>query len=142
MCMNLCWRHVAATQFALYMALANLGYSAGSALAGLLDTVFEYSPIFFIMAAGSGTVLVLLLGRRALGRAWSIVRRVAPLLIVCALVVGWAPAAQAGSEPSMQLQIRLGPYYPAIDSEESLQVEPFKDIFGSSTELLFNEANS
>ena len=60
MFMNMCWRHVAATQFALYMALANLGYSAGAALAGLLDTVFEYSPLFLLMAAGSGLVLILL----------------------------------------------------------------------------------
>ena len=58
--MNMCWKRVAATQFAIYMAFANLGASAGAALAGPLDTFFEYSHIFFLTAAASGLVLVLM----------------------------------------------------------------------------------
>lgn len=60
MFMNMCWKRVAATQFALFMAFANLGASAGAALAGPLDTVFEYAHIFFLMAFVIGLVLLLL----------------------------------------------------------------------------------
>ena len=60
MFMNMCWKRIAATQFALYMALISLGSSAGAALTGPLTNVFSYTHIFFVMAAGSMLVLLLL----------------------------------------------------------------------------------
>jgi PAT family beta-lactamase induction signal transducer AmpG len=58
--MGMCWKRVAATQFTLYMALANLGYSAGAALAGPLKAVFEYNHIFFVLAGIGVATLALL----------------------------------------------------------------------------------
>lgn len=57
--MGMCWKRVAATQFTLYMALGNLGYSAGAALAGPLDEVFEYNHIFFVLAGIGAATLAL-----------------------------------------------------------------------------------
>lgn len=48
--MQLCWKTVAATQFTLYMALSNMGRSAGSALLGILKTNFNWEYIFLIIA--------------------------------------------------------------------------------------------
>ena len=58
--MGMCWKRVAATQFTLYMAIANLGHSAGAALAGPLDAAFEYHHTFFVLAAISVAALALL----------------------------------------------------------------------------------
>ena len=48
--MALCWTPVAATQFAIYMAIGNLGISAGAALLGFLKLKFTYDQIFFVFA--------------------------------------------------------------------------------------------
>ena len=48
--MAICWLPVAATQFALYMAIANLGISTGAALLGPLKSQFTYSQILFVFA--------------------------------------------------------------------------------------------
>ena len=48
--MNLCWVKVSATQFAIYMAWANLGRSAGTgAVAGLEDSL-TYREMYFVVA--------------------------------------------------------------------------------------------
>jgi PAT family beta-lactamase induction signal transducer AmpG len=60
MMMNICWRRVAATQFALYMAIGNIGFSAGAALTGPLDALFGYTHMFFAMAFCALLLLVLL----------------------------------------------------------------------------------
>ncbi len=57
--MTICWKKVAATQFSLYMALANLGTSAGAAVTGPIDAVLEYNEIFLATAA-LGIVLIVL----------------------------------------------------------------------------------
>jgi MFS transporter, PAT family, beta-lactamase induction signal transducer AmpG len=49
-CMDLCWQRVAASQFAVFMALSNLGNTVGEALTGLLDAVLDYPQIFFAIA--------------------------------------------------------------------------------------------
>ena len=49
--MQLCWKKVAATQFALYMALNNLGVTAGAWLTGVLEGHFSLT-LFFHLAAG------------------------------------------------------------------------------------------
>ena len=48
--MAICARQVAATQFALYMALGNVGYSAGSAAFGPLITALSYEAVFVVFA--------------------------------------------------------------------------------------------
>ena len=58
--MVLCWKRVAATQFGLYMALANLGDATGSALTGPLDAFLDYHHIFFAMSL-TGVIMLILL---------------------------------------------------------------------------------
>ena len=58
--MGMCWQRVAATQFALYMALVNLGLAVGSALTGTLDATLSHQQIFFAIAACGGVFLLLL----------------------------------------------------------------------------------
>jgi PAT family beta-lactamase induction signal transducer AmpG len=55
--MNITWIKIAATQFAVYMAIANLGRSAGSAVYAALSDVLGTQQIFLVMA-----VLMLLAG--------------------------------------------------------------------------------
>ena len=50
-CMALCWKPVAAVQFALFMAVANVGYIAGSAAMGPLVAVLTPAQMFFVLAA-------------------------------------------------------------------------------------------
>ncbi|MDX1531920.1 MAG: MFS transporter [Rhodothermales bacterium] len=49
-CMALCWKPVAAAQFALYMAIGNLGIASGAALLGPLVAVLSYSQVLFVFA--------------------------------------------------------------------------------------------
>lgn len=51
--MAICSKQVAATQFAMYMALGNVGYSAGSAAFGPLSLVLSYQSVFVVFAAVS-----------------------------------------------------------------------------------------
>lgn len=57
--MQISFQRVAATQFAVYMALANLTLSMGSALIAPMDGVLSYSEMFFVMAALNGLFLLL-----------------------------------------------------------------------------------
>ena len=56
--MNICARKVAATQFAVYMASANLALSAGSTSAGPLDLFLDYQGMLFV-AAGLNALFLL-----------------------------------------------------------------------------------
>jgi PAT family beta-lactamase induction signal transducer AmpG len=58
--MAVCWKRVAATQFSLYMAIANMGLSGGSALLGPLQEWFGYPPLFFVIACCGLLVVALL----------------------------------------------------------------------------------
>ena len=58
--MSLCSPKVAATQFAVYMALSNLALSTGSALLGPLDALFEFRQIFYLVAVVDVAMLALL----------------------------------------------------------------------------------
>jgi PAT family beta-lactamase induction signal transducer AmpG len=57
-CMALCWKKVAATQFALYMAVGNLGISVGAALIGPLEAFLDHRHILFVFG---GVALVAVL---------------------------------------------------------------------------------
>lgn len=48
--MHLCWKTVAATQFTLYMALANMGRSVGAWLVGVLKESMSWDYVFIITA--------------------------------------------------------------------------------------------
>ena len=51
---------IAATQFALYMALGNVGYSIGSAIFGQLQTALAYPQVFLVFAVtvlGSAAII-------------------------------------------------------------------------------------
>lgn len=58
--MAACWKRVAATQFSLYMAIANMGLSGGAALLGPLRQWLSYPHILFVVAACALLVVVLL----------------------------------------------------------------------------------
>jgi PAT family beta-lactamase induction signal transducer AmpG len=58
--MALCSKRVGATQFSLYMAIANMGLSGGAALLGPLQRWFAYSHLFLFAAACALLVVVLL----------------------------------------------------------------------------------
>jgi PAT family beta-lactamase induction signal transducer AmpG len=60
--MAICWQRVGATQYSLYMAIANMGLSAGAALLGPLHATFSYPHLFHVVAGC--TVVVLFLVRR------------------------------------------------------------------------------
>ena len=55
--MNLCASKVAASQFAIYMAISNLALSAGSGMLGPLDRMLEFHQIFYT-AAGINIVVM------------------------------------------------------------------------------------
>jgi PAT family beta-lactamase induction signal transducer AmpG len=62
LCMTLCWKRVAATQFALYMAVLNsLGIAAGAGVAGWVSRLLDYPQIFLARAAVDVVLLALLL---------------------------------------------------------------------------------
>lgn len=48
--MHLCWKTVAATQFTLYMALANMGRSVGAWFVGVLKESMSWDYVFIITA--------------------------------------------------------------------------------------------
>ena len=48
--MQLCWTRISATQFTLYMALANVGRSLGAALLGPLKANMPWEDIFLVVA--------------------------------------------------------------------------------------------
>lgn len=60
LCMALCWRPVAAAQFALYMAISNFGIAGGAALFGPLEAVLTYEQLFYAFALIPLTALVIL----------------------------------------------------------------------------------
>ncbi len=57
--MQISFQRVAATQFAVYMALANLTLSMGSAVIAPMDGVLSYSQMFYVAAALNGLFLLL-----------------------------------------------------------------------------------
>lgn len=59
--MRLCDPKVAATQFTIYMAVANLGVSFGASMLGKTDAMGGLASIFLIAGAGLAIALVLLL---------------------------------------------------------------------------------
>jgi hypothetical protein len=98
---------------------------------GLADTLVLISAL----------VILLMLGWRFFKKSW--VRRGVPPAMALLLILGAGPALAEGgpltqeAEANFQLQIRFGPYSPDVDEESGLTGQPFKTIFGSGSELLF-----
>lgn len=57
--MNLCWTKIAATQFAVYMSLANLATSVGAGLYGLIAAGLTYVDALYIVAGFNALALLL-----------------------------------------------------------------------------------
>lgn len=58
--MGLCWQRVAATQFTIYLSLANLGYAAGAAALGPLHAGLPLEGLFLVLAGASLGAIALL----------------------------------------------------------------------------------
>lgn len=61
-CMNLSWARVAATQFAIYMALSNLGRSIGAGTFSTVADSISYQQSFTIVSIGFMVSFLVLLG--------------------------------------------------------------------------------
>ncbi|HYQ57370.1 MAG TPA: MFS transporter, partial [Draconibacterium sp.] len=58
--MQLCWKRVAATQFTLYMAIANLGLSAGAWIMGEVKVYFNWQQLFLFCVVFVVVVLAII----------------------------------------------------------------------------------
>ncbi|MBT3341546.1 MAG: MFS transporter [Gemmatimonadetes bacterium] len=58
--MAISWKRVAATQFSLYMAIANMGLSGGAALFGPLQSLLSYPNLFYLVAGWGLLVLAVI----------------------------------------------------------------------------------
>jgi PAT family beta-lactamase induction signal transducer AmpG len=59
LCMAHCWKRVSATQFTLYMTVANLGRSAGSAAVGYVKESFSWHYTFLVLLGALGLTIAL-----------------------------------------------------------------------------------
>jgi fibronectin type III domain protein len=106
---------------------------------------------FELLILLAGLIILLALSRKYLRRFLKAARRTAaPLIIglICGLgLFATSPQARAdevigaeeevGNLPMFQFQARFGPYLPDVDSEDGLTGTPFKDIFGSDSNFMF-----
>jgi len=58
--MQLCWKRISATQFTLYMAIANIGLSAGSAILGPLKANLNWEYVILTLLGFSSVMLILI----------------------------------------------------------------------------------
>ncbi len=58
--MQLCWKRISITQFTLYMAISNLGLSAGAALMGQLKEFLDWQFVILSYIIFAGVMLVLI----------------------------------------------------------------------------------
>jgi MFS transporter, PAT family, beta-lactamase induction signal transducer AmpG len=58
--MQLCWKRISATQFTLFMAIANIGLAAGARLLGPLTENLNWEYVILTAVAFSGVMLVLI----------------------------------------------------------------------------------
>lgn len=56
--MQLCWKRISATQFTLYMAISNLGLSAGAALLGPLKSFLTWEYVLLAYTVFAGFMLI------------------------------------------------------------------------------------
>ena len=58
--MGICWKKVAATQFSLYMAMANLGTSFGGMITGTVNSLLDYQGVmYFVGVLGIGLIFLI-----------------------------------------------------------------------------------
>jgi PAT family beta-lactamase induction signal transducer AmpG len=58
--MKLCWVKVAATQFAIYMAVANLGRSLGAGAMSAVESRLSHNEMFFLIGLAFFVAVALL----------------------------------------------------------------------------------
>ncbi len=76
--MNLCWTAVAATQFSVYMALANVSRTVGGLLFAPVADALSYSQDFLIMGALLGLAALLLVPFNQASHSLRLEQRMAP----------------------------------------------------------------
>jgi hypothetical protein len=86
--------------------------------------------------------ILLMLGWRLVKRHRLGAQSGVPPLVLLLILAGAAPAMAEETVPQhpeadFQLQVRFGPYHPNVDGESGVDGEPFKSVFGSGSELLF-----
>jgi len=119
-----------------HRTIARLSLAPVAAFASVSNTL-GLAETLVILAA---LVILLMLGFRFFKKSW--VRRGVAPLVALLLLLGAGPARAEVNVPQhpdadFQLQIRFGPYYPDVDDESGLSGRPFKTVFGSGSELLF-----
>jgi len=62
--MSVCSSSCSATQFAIYMSLANLGHSAGSKLFGMVSETTDYGQIYMVLGVLTAILITILLFHR------------------------------------------------------------------------------
>lgn len=82
-------------------------------------------------------VLVVLLGRRLWRARRGVLVRSPAAGLLALMLFCFSGTAQGAEVPNYQMQLRFGPYYPAVDSEKGVTGEPFDTIFGGDDALLF-----
>ena len=58
--MQLCWKRISATQFTLFMAIANLGLAAGARLLGPLTSSMKWEYVILTIVVFASVMLVLI----------------------------------------------------------------------------------
>ncbi|MDO8927531.1 MAG: hypothetical protein Q7J86_02165 [Bacteroidota bacterium] len=58
--MQLCWKRISATQFTLFMAIANLGLALGAKILGPLREILQWEYVIFTFAGFAVVMLVLI----------------------------------------------------------------------------------
>lgn len=125
---------------AVHRGLARVALLPAAAFAGFSNAV-GFTEALLLLAGAVLLAWLAFCGLRRLRCAW--LRRAAPLVAVVCLL-GTSSGARAAEGADFQLQLRFGPYYPNVDSEsfpdldrDAGEIEPFKKIYGSSSEFLF-----
>ena len=58
-CMQLCWKRVAATQFTLFMTIHNIGYALGARSLGSLKSMLEWQFVLFVIAIIAAVIIAI-----------------------------------------------------------------------------------
>ena len=61
--MELCWKRISATQFTLYMAIANIGRATGAGMLGSIKNFFEVWEYVFVVIALFALIMIVLIRR-------------------------------------------------------------------------------
>ena len=66
--MELCWKRISATQFTLYMAIANLGRATGAGMLGGIKDFFEVWEYVIVIIALFALIMLVLIRKMNVGK--------------------------------------------------------------------------